>query len=79
MYSDYNNSSEISFWCDGIDDSQGIDSKRKATTNREELPSKRQAVREEVDELFTQLREKHGYTAAQALGQHASGGNSSRY
>ena len=67
MYSDHSNSTEISIWCDGIDDSQGIGSKRKATTNKEERPSKRQAIREEVDELFAQLQEKHGseYTAAQ--------------
>ena len=67
MYSDHSNSSEISLWCDGIDDTQGIGSKRRAPINREERPSKRQAIREEVDELFTQLQEKHGseYTAAQ--------------
>ncbi len=60
---------DISLWCEGkheddVDAATG--SKRKAVS-QEPRPSKRHAIREEVDDLFAELQEKHGshFTAAQ--------------
>ena len=62
---------EANLWCDGLPDSNDVASdslgKKRKSTNQDGRVSKRQAIREEVDELFEELKEKHGskYTAAQ--------------
>ena len=69
MYEQHSGS-EVSLWCQGkhddADTPTDTGNKRKASS-QDPRPLKRQAIRDEVDELFAVLQEKHGstYTAAQ--------------
>ena len=72
MYETYVNEKEISLWCLGSEKEDGATS--VSNTNKRKLPnaddrqgSKRQAIRDEVEDIFTSLKEKHGstYNAAQ--------------
>ena len=63
---------EIGMWCQGreqddIECTSGSGRKRKTDNASFKPPSKRQAIRDEVEEIYADLREKHGsnYTAAQ--------------
>ena len=49
---------EVRLWCEA-------EKKRKSASHKNK-PSKRQAIRDEVEELFAELQEKHGskYCAA---------------
>ena len=49
---------EISLWCDSQSDEDGAGSRKKR--KGEEGSSKRQEREEEVDDIFKQLKEKHG-------------------
>ena len=78
MYQSHNKDQEIVLWCEGRQDTadKSVDSlepatstgrKRKTSDAARPPPSKRQAIQEEVDEIFSKLSDKHGqqYTAAQ--------------
>ena len=63
---------EIGMWCQGreqddIECTSGSGRKRKTDNASSKPPSKRQAIRDEVEEIYANLREKHSsnYTAAQ--------------
>ena len=75
MYETYRNEQEISLWCLGPEKEDGttsgsntnIGNKRKLPHADDKQGSKRQAIRDEVEDIFASLKEKHGstYNAAQ--------------
>jgi len=75
MYETYRNEQEISLWCLGPEKEDGTTSGSNTNIgNKLNLPnaddkqgSKRQAIRDEVEDIFASLKEKHGstYNAAQ--------------
>ena len=74
MYETYLNEQEISLWCLGPEkdgttsvSNTNISNKRKLPNGDDKHGSKRQAIRDEVEDIFTPLKEKHGstYSAAQ--------------
>ena len=71
MYETYHNEQKISLWCLGPEKEDGTTSVSNTNiSNNRKLPkqgSKRQAICNEVEDIFTSLKEKHGstYNAAQ--------------
>jgi len=75
MYETYLNEQEISLWCLGPEKEDGTTSGSNTNIgNKRKLPNadgkqgcKRQAIRDEVEDVFASLKEKHGstYNAAQ--------------
>ena len=75
MYETYLNEQEISLWCLGPEKEDGttsvsntnISNKRKLPNADDKQGSKWQAIRDEVEDIFTSLKEKRGstYNAAQ--------------
>ena len=63
MYDMFSKNAEICLWCEGCNDSYCGNSKKRKNDSVSDKPiSKRQAIREEVEEIFATLQEKHGST-----------------
>ena len=84
MYEIYVNEKDISLWCLG---SEKDEATSMSNTNKRKLPnaddrqgSKQQAIRDEVEDMFTSLKEKNGSMyngTASTLGKHATDRHSS--
>ena len=79
MYETYHNEQKISLWCLGPEKEDGTTSVSNTNiSNNRKLPkqgSKRQAIRNEVEDIFTSLKEAWFYIqcgTASTLGKHAT-------
>ena len=72
MYESYKDQVELNIWCMGEDQKEneeptGAMNKRRRYDQDPQKTSRRQSIRDEVDEIFMELKEKHekNYTAQQ--------------
>ena len=65
MYESYKDQLELNIWCVGDNQDENEEpagasaSKKRKCDQDTQKPSKRQAIREEVEEIFTELKEKY--------------------